>query len=222
MEISQVQSGSTQISTTFFGRVMMLFGLALGVSALGTYVGFNQGLDLMIANPLYMWGVFIAELALIFTSRWWQKIKPLNYVLFSLFAFLSGLTLAPIMYMYITQSGGGEIIFRALGATMLTFTAAGLIAWKTNINMLKFQGLLMIGVIGLIIVGVLGIFFPFSSAMEGIYSFLGIVIFTGFVMFDIQRVKYQIAQNEMDLALQLYLDIFNLFLYILRFMGRDR
>lgn len=201
---------------------MMLFGLALGVSALGTYIGFNQGLDLMIANPLYMWGVFITELVLIFTSHWWQKIKPLNYILFSVFAFISGVTLAPIIYMYITQSGGGEIIFRALGATMLTFTAAGLVAWKTNINMLKFQGLLFIGLIGLIIVGVLGIFFPFSSAMEGIYSFLGIAIFTGFVMFDIQRVKYQIAQNEMDLALQLYLDIFNLFLYILRFMRRDR
>src|SRR3989338_8943136 len=176
---------------------MMLFGLALGVSAFGTYIGFNQGLDLMIANPGYMWGIFITEIVLIFTSQWWQKIKPLNYLLFSLFAFISGVTLAPIMYMYITQSGGGGIIYRALGATMLTFAAAGLLAWRTNINMLKFQGLLLLGIIGLIVVGVIGIFFPFSSALEGIYSFLGIIIFTGFVLFDIQRVKYAWAQNEM-------------------------
>ena len=222
METTRVESGSTQISTTFFGRVMMLFGLALGVSALGTYIGFNQGLDLMIAHPGYMWAIFAAELILIFTSRIWQKMKPLNYILFSVFAFLSGVTLAPIIYMYMTQSGGGEIVFRALTATMLTFAAAGLVAWKTNIDMFRFQGLLFFGVIGLIVVGLLGVFFPFSSAMEGVYSFFGIMIFTGFVMFDMQRVKYAMAQNEMDLALQLYLDIFNLFLYILRFISRDR
>lgn len=220
MEIAS-QSYSQKISTTFFGRVVMLFGLALGVSAIGAYVGFNMALELMVRSQAFMWGIFIAEIALILTSRVWQKIKPLNYILFATFAFLSGVTLAPILFITIAQ-GGGEILYRALAATMITFTAAGLVAWKTEIDMFRFQGLLMIGIISMIVIGIIGIFFPFGSVMEGAYSFAGIMLFTGFIMFDIQRVKYAAGQNEMDLALQLYLDIFNLFLYILRFMSRDR
>lgn len=221
MEISHAQSGAAHISTTLFGRVIMLFGLALGMSALGTFVGFNYGLDLMIGRPSVMLIAFVIELALILTSHWWKQIKPINYVLFALFAFTSGFTLAPLLYLLIAQ-GNGAVIYRALSATMLTFVAAGLVAWKSNINMFRLQGALFFGLIGLMIVGLISMFFPFSSTADAIYSFIGIILFTGFIMFDIQRLRFNAVQNEMDIALQLYLDIFNLFLFILRFMGRDR
>lgn len=221
MELSHIQSGAGKLSTTFFGRVIMLFGLALGASAVGAYIGFNYGLDLMIGKPYFMLIAFGIELVLIFTSHWWKQVRPLNYVLFTLFTFITGFTLAPLLYLLIAQ-GNGELIYRALAATMLTFAAAGLIAWKTDINMFRFQGVLFFGLIGMIIVGLISLFFPFSSAIEGVYSFLGIMLFTGFIMFDIQRLRFGVAQNEMDIALQLYLDIFNLFLFILRFLNRDR
>jgi FtsH-binding integral membrane protein len=221
MELSHTQSGAGKLRATFFGRVIMLFGLALGASAVGSYVGFNFGLDLMIGRPGIMLLAFVIELVLIFTSHWWKQVRPLNYILFSFFTFITGFTLAPLLYLLIAQ-GNGELIYRALAATMLTFAAAGLIAWKTDINMFRLQGLLFFGLVGMIIVGLIGIFFPFSSSMEGIYSFFGIMLFTGFIMFDIQRLRFNAVQNEMDIALQLYLDIFNLFLFILRFLNRDR
>jgi FtsH-binding integral membrane protein len=220
MDISPSHVIGNQISTTFLGRVMILFGVALGVSALGAYLGFlgMQGATLS-SLPGFMGLAFVIELILIFTSRWWSQSRPLNYILFAVFAFASGLTVAPIIFTLVLQGSGGLVV-QALLATTVTFAAAGLIAWKTEVNMFKFQGLLMTGLIGMLIVGLISLFFPMSSLMDSIYSFGGILLFTGFLMFDLQRVRYNAAQNEIEVALALYLDIFNLFLYILRFLDR--
>ncbi len=220
METSPSHVIGNQISTTFLGRVMILFGVALGISALGAYLGLSsmQGSTLN-SFPGFMGVAFVVELILIFTSRWWSQSRPLNFILFSVFAFASGLTVAPIIFQLILQ-GSGTIVVQALLATTVTFAAAGLIAWKTEVNMFKFQGLLMTGLIGMIIVGIISIFLPMSSLMDSIYSFGGILLFTGFLMFDLQRIRYNAVQNEIEVALALYLDIFNLFLYILRFLDR--
>lgn len=223
MNTLDVQSAGRQISSTFFGRVVVLFGAAIGVSALGAYFGFNQissveGLNML---PGLMIGAMIAELALIFTSHWWSKTRPLNYILFAAFAFISGFTVAPIIFQLVLK-GSGALVTQALLATMLTFVAAGLIAWKTNVNMFRFQGFLVMALIGMVIMGVISIFFPMGGLVNSIYSFFGILLFTAFIMLDIQRIRYSVAQNEIEIALALYLDIFNLFLFILRFLDRDR
>ena len=221
MNVTHVQSAGGQISSTFFGRVIMFFGAAVGVSALGAYVGFSQiaGAASLGTLPGLMLVAMLVELVLIFTSRWWSQARPLNYILFAAFTFLSGFTVAPIIFQLVLQ-GSGALVVQALLATTATFIAAGLIAWRTNINMFRFQGLLTMGLIGMIIVGVLSIFFPMGGLVNSIYSFFGILLFTGFIMFDLQRIRYNVAQNEIEVALSLYLDIFNLFLYILRFLDR--
>ncbi|MFA7278393.1 MAG: Bax inhibitor-1 family protein [Candidatus Gracilibacteria bacterium] len=221
MYTSETHLGNTQITSTFFGRVVLLFGLALGVSAMGAYVGFSNMQNIAAFNnlPLYMIGAMIAELVLIFTARFWSQTRPLNYILFAVFAFISGFTLAPIIFQIVLRGNGGVVV-QALLATAVTFTAAGLIAWKTNINMFRFQGLLTMGLIGMIIIGIISMFFPMSGLTESVYSFVGILLFSGFIMFDVQRIRFNTSQNEIEVALALYLDIFNLFLYILRFLDR--
>lgn len=221
MDVSQVRSAGGQVSSTFFGRVIMFFGLAIGVSALGAYIGFNMiaGAESLSTLPGLMIGALIAELVLIFTSHWWSQNRPLNYVLFAAFTFLSGFTIAPIIAQLVLQGSGGVVV-QALLATTATCIAAGLVAWRTNVNMFRFQGFLTMGLIGMIIVGILSMFFPMGGLAGSIYSFFGILLFTGFIMFDLQRIRYNVAQNEIEVALALYLDIFNLFLYILRFLDR--
>ena len=72
-----------------------------------------------------------------------------------------------------------------------------------------------------------------ASGLDLVVSFAGILIFTGLTMYDAQKVKQMAAQEgTLDRAaiqklgiigaLQLYLDFINLFLHILRFLGRKR
>lgn len=85
---------------------------------------------------------------------------------------------------------------------------------------------------GLVIAGIVNLFTQ-SSGLDLIVSFVGILVFTGLTMYDAQKVKQMAAaEGSMDSAairrvgilgaLTLYLDFINLFLHILRFLGRKR
>lgn len=209
------------VHTTAMGRTLMWFALAIAVSSLGAYFGLTAGISLFMHSPPIMFAVFLLELILVFTARWWSTHRPINYIAFALFAFITGIAIVPALLMAALK-GGIALIIRALLATAVTFIFAGIVAWKTEINMLKFSSLLFFALIGMLVVGVLSIFIPFGSTGEMIYSFFGVVIFAVYTIYDLQRLRYKIYANEVEIALNLYLDIFNLFLYILRFLSSRR
>ena len=209
-------------SMTFFGKVMSFFALAILASLAGTYVTFNFLLGYFFTTPWLIWVLFGVELIIIFTSRLWSQKTPLNRVLFAAFAFITGMTIAPLIALVAASYGGVAIIMKALLATTLTFTAAAVFGWTTHFQLSGLRGFLMIGLIGLIITGVLGIFFPWGGTMELVYSGFGVLLFTGYTMYDFQKLKRYPENMYIEAALQLYLDIFNLFLFILRLMMANR
>lgn len=209
-------------SMTFFGKVMSFFALAIAASLVGTYVTFNYWLVYFMLKPWLMWVLFGAEIAIIFTSRMWSQKSPLNKLMFAAFAFITGMTIAPLIAIVVSSYGGVMILMKALLATILTFTAAAIFGWTTKFNLSGMRGFLMIGLIGLIITGVLGIFFPWGGTMEIVYSAGGVLLFTGFIMYDFQKLKKFPENMYIEAALSLYLDIFNLFLFILRLMMVNR
>ena len=72
------------------------------------------------------------------------------------------------------------------------------------------------GIIGMIIIGVIGIFVPWGNTFEIVFSGAGVLIFSGFIMYDFQKIKEYPQDRYIEAALSLYLDIFNLFIYVLR------
>ncbi len=82
----------------------------------------------------------------------------------------------------------------------------------------------MIALIGMIITSIVGIFIPWGSTFEIFFTGGGVLLFSAFTMYDIQMIKHYPEDRYIDAALNLYLDIFNLFTYVLRFliaMNRD-
>ncbi|MFC1616361.1 Bax inhibitor-1 family protein [Patescibacteria group bacterium] len=215
----------TGIQSTFFGKVMSYFALAIFTSTVGIFVTFQYFMEFFIKYPAAMWGLFIGELAIIFTSRWWSKKSPLNRFLFGGFAFITGVTVAPLIALVLAIPSGVGILIKALVATTFMFVATALIGTKTKYDLSGLRGFLVAGLIGLIVVGVLGIFFPWGNTMELVYSGFGVLLFSGYTMYDFQKLKSYPEDRYIDAALNLYLDIFNLFIFILRFMlaftGRD-
>lgn len=203
-------------ASTFYSKVFFCFGLAVAMSALGAYIGLNYLVSYFLAMPWLMYVLFALELGLVFTSRLWSEKRPLNYILFATFAAITGLTLVPILAFLLTSAGGVNILIKAFSATALTFTAAALFGHTTHFNLQGIRGFLMIGLIGMIVTGIIGIFVPWSNGFEMVYSGIGVILFTGYVMYDIQNLKHYPENMYIDAALELYLDIFNLFLYILR------
>ncbi len=210
------------IEPTFFGKVLTFFALAVFVSAAGAFVAMKYFMGYFVANPALMWVVFIAEIVLIFTSGMWSQKVPLNRFLFALFAFISGVSIAPLLSVVAASPGGTEIITKALLVTGFMFTAAGLFGWTTRMDLSGMRGFLMIGLIGMIITGIISFFIPWSSQTEMIYSGIGVLLFAGFAVYDFQKIKHYPEDRYIDAALNLYLDIFNLFLFVLRFLNSSR
>jgi len=209
-------SAKTGIQPTFFGKVMTFFALAVFMSAVGTYVTMTYWIKYFIEAPALIFVVFVVELAIVLTSRLWSTRKPLNRILFALFAFITGMTLAPIIAVLAESPAGAAILYKALGATGLMFTATAIFGWTTKFNLSGLRGFLLMSLIGMIIVGVIGIFIPWGRGFEIVYAGIGVILFSGYTMYDFQKIKNYPEDRYIDAALNLYLDIFNMFLYILR------
>lgn len=82
------------------------------------------------------------------------------------------------------------------------------------------------------IFGIVSLFLPFLGALDRVYCLIGIAVFLGFTAYDTQKIRAYYAFYSGDAAmlrkasifsaLQLYLDFINLFLYLLRFLGRRK
>ena len=224
----QVGTRQTQIAATFkivYG--WMCAGLALS-GVVAWYTAASGLWETVLKGPGFM-GCIIAELALVFVLSLAINKLPVAvaYLMFIGYAALNGLTLSVVFIAY-------EL---ALVQKVFFITAGmfgGLALWGTFTkgDLSSIGSVCGMALWGLIIAGIVNLFTR-SSGLDLILSFAGILIFTGLTMYDAQKIK-RLAANEgaMDSteikkvgilgALTLYLDFINLFLHILRFMGRKR
>ena len=221
MNYSPPISPAISLAKSTESQVYGLFAIAMGLTVGGVIIG-TQFVETLLSTGVYI-VLAIAQLALIFTSRWWVEKEPLNYLLFGLFPLFSGFTITPLILMVLTgYANGSTILLNALSATAFMTAAAAIFARTTSWNLGVISRALFIGLIGLIVLGLLQMFIPAlrTTQMELIISGAGIVIFAGFTAYDLQRISQLASKgyNPIMLALSLYLDIFNLFIYILRFM----
>lgn len=88
---------------------------------------------------------------------------------------------------------------------------------------------MFMGLIGIIIASLINLFLQ-NSVIYFIISLFGIFIFMGLTAWDIQKIKTIYYQAKLEArqkiailgALTLYLDVINLFLHLLRFLGKTR
>lgn len=221
MQYSPSASRPLTLSPSTESTVYGLFALSILLTLAGVFIGTEYAMQLLGSGMAML--LFIPELAIIFTARWWMEKSPLNIVLFGLFPLLSGITITPyILYVLLQYANGASILVNALAATACMALAAAVFARTTQWNLGVMGRGLFFAVLGLIAMGLLQLFVPSlrTGSMELLLSGAGVVIFGLFTAYDVQRIQTlsRSGQNAFVLALSLYLDIFNLFLYVLRFM----
>jgi FtsH-binding integral membrane protein len=207
----------------------MALGLAMTTGAALATVMTPFG-SLVFSNVAILMGLVFGELALvIILSAGINKLSTsVAGVLFFLYAALNGITLSSIFLVYELGSIGGAFL---VAATL--FGAMSLIGYSTKKDLTQWRSYLLMGLIGLVMASVVNIFFA-SSGLDWMISIIGVVLFLGLTIYDTQHIKRMTAQS-MQIgdeavvakvgilgALRLYLDFVNLFLYLLRFMGRRR
>ena len=106
------------------------------------------------------------------------------------------------------------------------------IGFTTKMDLTKMGTYLMMGLFGIIIASLVNIFLQ-SDGLSFIISIAGVIIFTGLTAWDTQKIKEMSMNPEVQAdgnlafklsvmgAVTLYLDILNLFLFLLSLFGRE-
>jgi FtsH-binding integral membrane protein len=125
----------------------------------------------------------------------------------------------------------GESLASTFFVTAAAFGALSLIGYTTKKDLTAMGSFLIMGVIGLIIASLVNMFMQ-SGTMALIISGLGVLIFSGLIAYDTQRLKmtyYQLGGDQAAMgvatgfgALSLFINFVNLFQFLLAFMGGNR
>lgn len=217
-------------SNRFLKSVFLNMILGILISA-AISIGIYQYASISVINQLerYFTIFAIAEVVMVLSlSVGINKINPLTArLLFFVYSALNGVTLTFIGFMYDYFA-----ILYAFTITFVIFIVTAIYGVKTSEDLSSYRRFFIIGLISLIIMSFVNIFFK-VQAIYWIETLLGVVLVTGLIAFDVNRIKkmsYNIDEYDYQLvskmgiigALQLYLDFINLFLYILRFFGRKK
>jgi hypothetical protein len=138
---------------------------------------------------------------------------------------LMGVSLSLLLFRYT-----GASVARTFFITAASFGALSLYGYTTKRDLTAVGKFLFMGVIGLVLASLVNMFFP-SGTMSFIISVAGVLIFSGLIAYDTQKIKEQYSEaygtemvEKMAIfgALSLYLDFVNLFQFLMSFMGQNR
>jgi len=216
------------------GFMNAVFGwMAAGLSITGAtawYFATSGAIMLMFSETggmnLFGWLVMLGPLAFILAMNFGlQRMSASTLtLLFVAFSAVMGASLSSIFLVYTDSS-----IMQVFGITAGTFLVMAIVGYTTSTDLSRFGSLLFMALIGMLIAMVVNWFLA-SSALDYIISVAGVLIFTGLIAYDTQKLKRIAAgveygsEHGRKLALlgatSLYLDFINLFLFLLRLLGR--
>lgn len=209
----------------FFSKVYGLMGVGVLISGLVSFIMlrfYTNNLVNMIEGSgsfvfLLLW--LIPLFMVVPMQRSAMKNSSAALPLFIVYSAFMGFLISFTLLMYTATD-----ITLAFVTAVAMFFGLAVYGRTTKRDLSAWHKALFAGVIGLIVIGILN-FFIQSSGLMLLASFVGVVIFSGLIAYDnqkIEQVYYQMGDTNgwaISMALSLYLDFLNLFLFLLRIFG---
>ncbi len=216
-------------SRAFIQKVYGWMSLGLAVTgACALYMASDPRMIMgLVQNRILLYGLMAAELGLVVFLSGWVRTMEVGTARFA-FAFysaLTGVTLSTIFLIY--TAGSIASAFFITGGLFGVMSAYG---YATKTDLTSMGSFMMMGLLGIILASLVNMW-AHSAAVEWALSYLSILVFVGLTAYDTQKLKalnseVGDADGTTKLAilgaLTLYLDFINLFMSLLRIMGRRR
>ena len=211
-------SVSVQERLVFLKKVYGLLGASLLTATVGAYLASGPLFEVMVG--LHM-PLFLLEIGLIFFASYAARKPGLNMIALFSFTFVSGLTLGPILGLYI-MGGKSTVIAEAFALTTVVFFGLSAYVVFSRKDFSFMGGFLMTGLI-ILVVGSLINMFVGSSMGAFLISGVSVFLFSGFILYDTSNIlRNYSTEDYVSATLALYLDILNLFIALLNILGLSR
>lgn len=214
----------------FMQKVYAWLFAGLSISAAVSYylLSHVELLNKMMSNFWGVIGLMVAMFGIIiYMSSQFTKMSYAAVVgCYGLFTVIQGVFLAPVLYQYT-----GASVVSVFVTAALMFLGMAVYGYTTESDLSSMRNILLMGLWGLIISGFVNMFLQ-SSILNTIASACGVGIFAMLIAYDVQMLK-RLSQQAMMYpqeigkfavmgALNLYLNMINLFLYLLQLFGDQK
>lgn len=141
---------------------------------------------------------------------------PGNMIGLAIFTLFEAYLLGTVTSFYNTSA-----VLQAVIITAVITVCLSLYALQTKRDLSQWGMYLFVALIVLLVGGLLRLAFPESAVVETIYAGLGALLFSLYIVYDTWLLANVLSPDDYVFgALKLYLDIINLFLFILQLLGR--
>ena len=196
-----------------------LLAISMIPTVLGAWIGVATGFSMFAATSPTMSFVLFMAIAFGFMFAIQRfKNSSLGVVMLLAFTFFMGLMLSRMLSFVLGFSNGPSLIMMAFGGTGVIFASMATVA---TVSKRDFSGLgkwLFVGVLVLILASVANIFLKLPALMM-VVSVMAIVIFSAYMLFDVQRIINGGETNYVTATLAIYLDVYNVFVNLLALLG---
>ncbi len=214
-----VRSGADR--ATLVRRTYGLVFVSILITALGVVFCLSQP-TLFEATARHPFITMIAMFAPLWMAMKARREFPKNIVLTLIFTFIEGIFLAPFLALAEARTPG--IIGEAGMLTLSTFGALSLYAVVSKRDFSAWGSFFMVGLWVLIATSLLSFVFP--STLGSLWIAAGtVLVFSGLLVFDTWRIVRSGEYGPDDYvpaAVNIYLDLLNLFLALTRLLGGSR
>lgn len=212
---TNVATASVQIRMDFLRKVYTILSMQIilttATSALFMFCDTIK--DFVHESPTLVLVSAFGSLGLIFALAIFRHQHPINLYLLLAFTLVESISVATIVTFY-----EYSVVLQAFGLTAAVFLGLTAYTFQSKRDFSKLGAGLFACLWILIIASFMGLFFH-NDTMDLVFSGAGALLFCGFIIFDTHLLMHQLSPEEHILAsINLYLDIINLFLYVLRIL----
>ncbi|MDO9226799.1 MAG: Bax inhibitor-1/YccA family protein [Pseudomonadota bacterium] len=200
----------------------MMLGLTMVPTVIGAFFGMSLDFAWAAQSPFMFAIGMLAVMFGLFYGISATRDSGLGVVLLLVLTGFMGVMLGPILQVALNLSNGTELVGLAAGGTGAIFLTLAGIATTTKKDFSFLGKFLMVGIVLLILASLANIFFQIP-ALSLTLSAVAVLLFSGFLLYDISRIVNGGETNYVMATLSVYLSIYNIFVNLLQllmaFMG---
>lgn len=190
------------------------FGIAYSPSLMGAIIGSSLGYLLPI----------IVQFAI--CIGFGAMLKKLSYqkciVLYIVYCLLTGIDIAILLHIFYLDS-----VIIIFFATAFVFGMMAFLEKYLDVDVSRMGTILFISLLGIILMSIVNLLVLQSDSLSLLVSCIAIVIFLGYIIFDLKVLEplaREVGEDKAAVycAFQLYLDFINLFIRLLQIFGKRR
>lgn len=195
-----------------------LLALSMVPTVLGAWIGVQTGFSFFAGSPFIGLIVFLGVAFGFFFAIERYKNSAVGVALLLGFTFFMGLMLSRLIGAVLGFSNGASLVMTAFGGTAAIFAVMATVA---TVSKRDFSGMgkwLFIG-FGVVFVAAIANIWLQMPALTLTVSTLAVLIFSAFILYDLQRVVNGGETNYVTATLAVYLSVYNVFANLLMLLG---